>query len=45
VGRETKGNDNDADVLVDEKNKSSADDVSIKGRDSKETVGGGLVVG
>jgi hypothetical protein len=31
-----KGNDNDADVLVDEKNKSSADDVSGKEHDSNE---------
>jgi hypothetical protein len=45
VGRETKGNNDDADVLVDEKNKISADDVSEKGRASKEIVGGGLVVG
>jgi hypothetical protein len=36
VGRETKGNDEDADVLVDDKNKSSADNVSGKERDSNE---------
>jgi hypothetical protein len=36
VGRETKGNDGDADVLVDENNKSSADDLSEKERFSKE---------
>jgi hypothetical protein len=36
VGPETKGNDNDADAMVDDKNKSSADDVSGKERDSDE---------
>jgi hypothetical protein len=34
VGQETKGNDDDADAMVDEKNKISADDVSGKERDS-----------
>jgi hypothetical protein len=36
VGPETKGNDNVADAMVDDKNKSSADDVSGKERDSNE---------
>jgi hypothetical protein len=45
VGRETKGNNDDADALVDEKNKIIADNFSEKGRASKEIVGGGLVVG
>jgi hypothetical protein len=31
VGRETKGNDHDPDAMVDDKNKSSADNVSEKG--------------
>jgi hypothetical protein len=31
VGPETKGNDDDADAIVDDKNKSRADDVSEKG--------------
>jgi hypothetical protein len=36
VRRETKGNNEDADVVVDEENKSSADDVSEKERDYNE---------
>jgi hypothetical protein len=36
VGPETKGNDDDTDAMVDNKNKSSADDVSGKERDSDE---------
>jgi hypothetical protein len=36
VGLETKGNDDDADAMVVDKNKSSADDVSGKERDSNE---------
>jgi hypothetical protein len=32
VGRETKGNDDDPDVLVDKKNKITADDLSEKER-------------
>jgi hypothetical protein len=40
-----KGNDDDADAMVDDKNKSSADNVSEKGGASKVIVGGGLVVG
>jgi hypothetical protein len=35
-GPETKGNDDDADAMVDDKNKSSADNVSGKERDSDE---------
>jgi hypothetical protein len=45
VGRETKGNNNNAGVLVGEKNRSSADNVSEKGSHSWEIMGGGLVVG
>jgi hypothetical protein len=42
---ETKGNDDDADAMVDNKNKSSADNVSEKGGACKVFVGGGVVVG
>jgi hypothetical protein len=45
VGRETKGNYDDTDAMVDDKNKSSADDVIEKGGASKVIVGGGIVVG
>jgi hypothetical protein len=41
----TKGNIDDADAMVDDKNKSSADDVSEKGGACKVIVGGGVVVG
>jgi hypothetical protein len=42
---ETKGNDDDADAMVDNKNKSSSDNVSEKGGACKVVVGGGVVVG
>jgi hypothetical protein len=42
---ETKGNDDDADAMVDDKNKRSVDDGSEKGRSCKVIVGGGVVVG
>jgi hypothetical protein len=45
VGPETKGNDDDADAMFDDKNKISADDVSEKGGACKVIVGGGVVVG
>jgi hypothetical protein len=42
---ETKGNDDNADTMVEDKNKSSADDVSEMGGACKVSVGGGVVVG
>jgi hypothetical protein len=42
---ETKCNDDDADAMVDDKNKRSADNVSEKGGVCKVIVGGGVVVG
>jgi hypothetical protein len=42
---ETKGNDDVADAMVDDKNKSGADDASEKGGACKVIVGGGEVVG
>jgi hypothetical protein len=41
---ETKGNDEDADAMVDDTNKSSADDAIEKGGAYKVIVGGGDVV-
>jgi hypothetical protein len=45
VVSETKGNDDNADATVDDKNKSSTDDVSKKEGACKVTVGDGVVVG
>jgi major membrane immunogen (membrane-anchored lipoprotein) len=45
IGPETKGNVTVADAMVDDKNKSSVDDVSGKERTCKVMVGGGEVVG
>jgi hypothetical protein len=45
VGPETKGNDDVADAMVDDKNKIRVDDVTGKERACKVIVGGGEVVG
>jgi hypothetical protein len=45
VGPETKGNNDVADAMVDDKNKSDSDDASEKGGACKVIVGGGEVAG